>query len=1516
MTSKKFSELFKIEPGPAEREFLLSVRSYGKRGDKEKGFYEFRVELEKVFPKKVIYSVERKIVEAYGDRGIKYVRILPHYPSELFSPDYLPEVIEEAKRIGIVTNGFFDHYETTFGDSEVEIFLPFGDGGISLLDLAETAKLFSSIIKSEFSVDYGVKISKRSDYEDFYNRFEADKEEQIRIQNELAAKERAAIEKAREEEEKRAKAEQHAKEMSAVSYPWVPSLFEGSNECRRIDDFVFECGKMKFDVSVPKTVSGDVFTFENLLPIRALHAGQKDISVVGQVFAVNTREIKKTGKISISVGITDKDASVYVKTLMDPDAAAELTSSLKQGKAYAFHGDIKKDKFDGESYISYSDIAEVKRVMRSDNAEEKRVELHIHTSMSAMDATSKPDEVVKTAAAFGHKAVAITDHGNLQAFPIAMLTAEDLKKKNDTDIKILYGLEAYFVDDTARALYGECNASFDDEFVFFDIETTGLSPLNCEITEIGAVRMKSGKLIDEFNMLVNPGVHIPENITELTGISDETVADAPPISEVLPKFLEFAGNSLLIAHNAGFDTSFIRCAADKLGLSFTNPYLDTVAMSRYVNPNLQKHKLDVLAKYFSLGDFNHHRASDDAKMLSAIFYKMVDKCFDEGIRDLEAMNKAMSEKADPLKLRTYHQIIIVKNQVGLKNLYRLVSDSYLKYFRRHPRIPRTQLEANREGLIIGSACEAGELFTAILENKPEAEIESIAKFYDYLEIQPLSNNRFLVDEGRVADDEGLMALNKRIVDLGHRLGIPVCATCDSHYIDREDALYRNILLAGMKFSDYDRDSRLYFRTTKEMLEEFSYLGEDTAREVVIENPNKIADMVEVVRPIPKGNYPPHIDGAEEELTTKCHSLAREMYGAPLPSVVQERLEKELNSIIKNGFAIMYIIARKLVENSEAAGYQVGSRGSVGSSFAATMAGITKVNPLPPHYRCPKCRHSEFFVKGEIGSGFDLPEKNCPECGTEMIRDGHDIPFETFLGFNGDKTPDIDLNFSGDVQADAHRFTEVLFGKGKAFRAGTLGALADKTAFGYVMKYLEEKHVSVNRAECDRMVSGIAGVKRTTGQHPGGIIVVPAEYDVYDFTPIQHPADDPNSDIITTHFAFTYLHDTILKLDILGHDIPTKYKRLEEYTNTNILDVPMSDSKVYKLFTSTEPLGIKPDALHECKTGTLGLPEMGSRFVRGVLVEANPQTFSDLLQISGLTHGTNVWLGNAEELIKDKICTIADVIATRDDIMLTLIHKYDLEKSVAFKIMEDVRKGRGLKPEYEEMMISKGVPEWYIASCKKIKYMFPKAHAAAYVIDALRLGWYKIYYPVEFYAAYFTAAPDGFEAQTVLGGMDAVRRELEKLKKLGTDMSQKEAANYDALQLVLEYYARGLKFLPIDLYKSHAYKFLPEDGKIRLPFSSLSGLGENAAANIMEARDRCEIVSIDQLKREAKLSKTIVDMLMEQGVLNELNETNQITIFSAKDKRDAEKLAAENAPKESESTEKAEKISDIEQISMF
>ncbi len=1436
--------------------------------DRDRKIVELKLHLPTPVPKREIYSLEAALRDTYT---LNAFIILTSYPSESFTPDYIPEVVTEAARVGTVINGFFRNMEYTVEGERIRIKIPFSQGGIELLDLAKTANVFSNIIFSEFSLKYTVTIEKTEDAAERYSEY------MTRQLAELNSKSRdiaAAEERRMAMADKEAKTE--AETETAPKLPHVQSLFEG-NDSAEFDGVTVTSGRMKFDISSPEFVLGREFVPENIIPLRAVKATGRNIEIVGEVFDVQSKETRRGDKLSITIGITDKDSSIFIKTTVSAEDSGEVLGAFSIGKSYLIRGNIKTDTFDGELYMQYVDAAKIKRIRREDNAETKRVELHLHTNMSAMDALIKADEAVKTAAAWGHQAVAITDHGNLQSFPTAMLTAEKLGGK----VKVIYGLEAYFVDDTLRAAYKGNSITFDDEFIVFDIETTGLSAANCKITEIGAVLMKQGEILDKFNSFVNPHTPIPEKIVELTGITDEMVADAPDISEVLPKFFEFCNGRMLVAHNASFDVGFIRHAAEELGLPFTNPYLDTVAMSHYVNPTAKNHKLNTLAELYNLGDFNHHRASDDAEILGQIFHRMSSRMKEEGIYNIERLNYVMSERADPLKLRTYHQIILVKNQVGLKNLYQLVSESYLKYFRRNPRIPKTRLSELREGLIIGSACEAGELFCAVLDNKPEDELLEIASFYDYLEIQPISNNMFLIEKGKAADVEALQNLNRKIVELGRKAGKPVVATCDAHYLDPEDEIYRRILLSGLKFSDADKETKLYYRTTEEMLREFEYLGEDIAREVVIDNPRKIAETVEVIRPIPEGNYPPHIDGAEEELTEKCYALAKEMYGDPLPVQVSSRLDRELESIIKNGFAIMYIIARKLVENSESKGYQVGSRGSVGSSFAATMGGITRVNPLPPHYRCLKCKYSDFETfKAEqpnCKSGFDLLPKKCPVCGEEMYRDGHDIPFETFLGFYGDKTPDIDLNFSGDVQADAHKFTEVLFGEGKAFRAGTIGTLAAKTAFGFVARYLEEKGISVNRAEVERLIAGCVGVKRTTGQHPGGIIVVPAEYDITDFCAVQHPADDPNSSIITTHFEFKYLHDTILKLDILGHDIPTKYKRLEEYSGTNILDVPLSDPQVYKLFTSTEPLGVTPQQINS-DTGTLGLPEMGTKFIRGVLMAAQPKNFADLLQISGLTHGTGVWLGNADELIKNGVCTISDVIGCRDDIMLYLIQKHNLEKSMAFKIMEDVRKGKGLKPEYEAEMIAHNVPDWYIDSCKKIKYMFPKAHAAAYVMDALRLGWYKIYHPAVFYAAYFTAAPSGFDSEIVCAGKEKVAATIKEYSRPGAEISQKEADTLDALVLVNECYQRGYTFLPVDFRKSDAHKFLIEDGKIRCPFDSLPGVGSAAAESIVAARDGGDIFSIDDLKRESGMSKSVQEILERNGAFSGMSKTNQLTMF--------------------------------------
>ena len=962
------------------------------------------------------------------------------------------------------------------------------------------------------------------------------------------------------------------------------------------------------------------------------------------------------------------------------------------------------------------------------------------------------------------------------------------------------------------------------------------------------------------------------------------VKDARTIDEVLPEFLAFVGNRTLVAHNAGFDTGFIRRECRNRGIEFNHTYIDTLGLSRFVNTELKKHKLDIVAKHLKVGEFEHHRALADAETTGKILIVMFEKLKGDGVDTTEKLIKAINANTDPLKLDMYHQIILVKNKTGLRNLYQLISDSYLKYYKTRPRIPKTKLVEHREGLIIGSACEAGELFKAIKDNRSDEDIEEIANFYDYLEIQPLCNNMFMVAKGE-ATVEDLKSYNRKIVELGEKLGKPVVATCDAHFLNKEDEIVRKIIQSGQKYEDADRDTGLYFRTTDEMLAEFEYLGKEKAFEVVVTNTNKIADMIQYdeIRPFPKGTFTPKMEHAEEDLHQMCWDRARSMYEfeGKIPDVVSLRLDKELTSIIKNGFAVLYKIARDLVAESERLGYLVGSRGSVGSSFVATMAGISEVNPLQPHYRCPMCRYSEFITDGSVGSGFDLPDKNCPHCNTKMDQDGHDIPFETFLGFYGDKSPDIDLNFSGDVQGKIHKFTEVKFGAENVFRAGTIGGIAEKTAFGYIMKYMDEHKLSVNKAEVDRLVKKCTGIKRTTGQHPGGIVVVPKENKIYDFCPVQHPADDPKSDIVTTHFTFEYLHDTLLKLDELGHDMPTKYKAIENYTGTSVLDVPMNDPKVYELFLSTESIGGK-DLLKDlkCKVGTFGLPEFGTKFVQQMLEDAKPRNFSDLLQISGLSHGTDVWLGNAKDLIDDGICTISEVIGTRDSIMTYLLYK-NVEPKDAFQIMEDTRKGKAPKtftPERIKMLKEHNVPDWYIDSCLKIKYMFPKAHAAAYVISAIRLGWYKVYRPLEFYAAYLSVAPGGFEASMVSGGKAGILNQIAELEAKGNEATQKEKEQIVALQLAYECLARGIEFLPVELMKSDAFKFLPEDGKIRLPFSSIAGIGDNAAEKIAEVRNGGGIFSVEDFQQCSRLSNSVINTLQENGVFSNLAKTNQISIF--------------------------------------
>ncbi len=1471
---KNFLEIFaRYHPVDHLIPVLRSATDIGRRVDKERRYVEISAHFPRVVDKATIYEIEEGIRQAYT---LNRVMLLPKYPPEQFTDAYIPQILTETERVGIVARGFFSQYSHRLSGGVLDIDIPIPYGGIALMEDAKTPSVIEGIIRSEFGLSVTVQIH-HVETTSGGGYAERRARELAEIDRHLVEAEKNYVPHTQDSGSGYGAPVTPAADDGQQTFPRTPSIFFDEDGLVHTDGSVCSIGHYKFDIGEPAYVWGDAFAISPSA-ICTIDKQVKNLTIIGEVSCFTKEETRSGDKFNITFGLFDGHSSIDVKKMgVEPDVAKELAGILANGKAVALHGYTKRDTRRGVPDIDlsfyFTAIAEIKKIERRDNAPEKRVELHLHTQMSTMDALIAPADAIKQAQKWGHPAIAITDHGNVQAYQMAMLQAEKC------GMKVIYGMEAYFVNDTAGCVVGNYTGDFEEEMVVFDIETTGLSVVNCRITEIGAVKIAGGKVIDRFNTFVNPEMPIPEEVVKLTSITDEMVADAPKINDALKAFLDFAGDRLLIAHNAGFDTGFIRAAARQCGCPFKNAYMDTVALSRFLNTDLNSHKLDVVAKYYGLGDFNHHRACDDAEMLANIYFAMVEKMHKFDLRDFGMLAREMSANADPLKLKPYHQIILVKNKVGLKNLYQLVSDSYLKYYRRFPRIPKTKLMQHREGLIIGSACEAGELFRAVLEERPDAEIEELVNFYDYLEIQPICNNRFLIAEGTVANDEGLRELNRKIVALGEKYHKPVVATCDAHFMNKEDEICRKILMAGMHFKDFDKDVGIYFRTTEEMLEEFAYLGEEKAYEVVVTNTRAIADSIdyENIRPFPKGTFTPHMEGAEEDLQRICYEHAEGQYGKPLPDIVKNRLDKELTSIIKNGFAVLYMIAQKLVWYSESQGYLVGSRGSVGSSFVASCAGISEVNPLPPHYYCPNCKHSEFFTDGSVGSGFDLPDAPCPKCGTKYNADGHDIPFETFLGFYGDKSPDIDLNFSGEVQGKVHKYTEELFGAENVFRAGTIGTLADKTAYGFIAKYMDEKQASLCRAEMNRLVSRCVGVKRTTGQHPGGIVVVPREYQIYDFCPVQHPADDPNSDIVTTHFTFEYLHDTLLKLDELGHDMPTKYKWLERYSGTSVMDVPMNYKDIYKLFESVEPLGLKPDDILGCKVGTWGLPEMGTPFLQQVLMDAKPKNFADLLQISGLTHGTDVWLGNAQDLIKEGICDISKVIGCRDGIMLDLI-RYGMENAVAFKIMESVRKGKGLTPEWEADMRAHSVPDWYIGSCKKIKYMFPKAHAAAYVMSAIRLGWYKIKMPIVFYAAMFTVAPKGFDGEIVMGGLSRVKSYIQDVEKRGKEASPKEQDSIPTFQLVMECMARGIRFLPVHLEKSTAHGYVPENGAIRLPFSSLPGLGDSAAENIENARNEEPFFSIEDLATRAKLSKSVIEILRRNGALDGVNETDQLSFF--------------------------------------
>ena len=1200
------------------------------------------------------------------------------------------------------------------------------------------------------------------------------------------------------------------------------------------------------------------------------------------VNAPDPTELKKTGKFLFSFDVYDGTSTITCKIFALPEQKA-IGKRLKPGTGVIVKGRAGYDNFAKEITVIANTVVEcdpMPSTSRMDNSKEKRVELHMHTQMSQMDGVSSASDLIKRAMKWGMKSIAITDHGVVQSFPDAHHLLEGIGY-DKTDFKVIYGVEGYLVPDKNSVVTKYKGQSLEGTtYCVFDLETTGVSYRTDKITEIGIIKYKDGEIIDKFESFVNPEKPIPMKVQEITNITDEMVKDAPTIEQILPKVMEFFGDSVLVAHNADFDTGFIRYNCQLQNIPFENTYLDTLQLAKELYPDFTKYKLGIIAEKLGIKVEVAHRALDDVETTVKVLSKMFEVLKEKKVKKLDEIDKVFEGQANFKKLKSYHVIILAKDYVGLKNLYKLISISNLDYFYKHPLIMKSILKKYSEGLIIGSACNQGELFQAILAGKDEEEIEAIAREYDYLEIQPIGNNEFLVRDGTVQSDEDLRNLNRKIVELGEKIDRPVCATCDVHFLDPQDEVYRRILQYGQGYEDADMQAPLYLRTTEEMLKEFAYLGEEKAKEVVITNTNKIADMCDRISPISPEKCPPHIPGCEETIKRITYDKAHKLYGDPLPEIVEKRIEKELNSIINNGYSVMYIIAQKLVWKSNEDGYIVGSRGSVGSSLVAFMTGITEVNSLPPHYRCPKCKYSDFTNYGAT-NGYDLPDKECPKCGTLMVKDGMDIPFETFLGFKGDKEPDIDLNFSGEYQAKAHKYTEVIFGKGTTFKAGTVGTVADKTAYGYVKHYYEDKGIPVSSAEINRVSKGCTGIKRTTGQHPGGIIVVPKGREIYEFTPVQHPADDPDSDIITTHFDYHSIDQNLLKLDILGHDDPTVIRMLYTLTGVDPTKVPLDDKDTMSIYSSTKALGVTPEQI-KSDVGTFGIPESGTKFVRGMLTDTKPTTFDELLRISGLSHGTDVWLGNAQDLINNGTATLKEVICTRDDIMNYLI-TCGLEPGVAFKAMELVRKGKVAKQpekwaEYKAAMEEKNVPTWYIDSCNKIKYLFPKAHAAAYVTNAFRIAWFKVHIPKAYYCAYFSIRADAFDSDIMCHGHERVKNKMKEIELLGNAATKTEQDMYETLEIVNEMYCRGINFLPIDLYKSDSQKFLMEDGGIRPPLNSIPGFGTVAANGIVQARKDGEFMSIDDLKIRAKVGSSGIEQLRNAGCLKGMSQSNQMSLF--------------------------------------
>ena len=1498
--SKAFREAFPTLKLEEELEGLLDTTEVTKiSANHEHTHIRIYLRAKRLIFKKNIWKLEKAITEQIFQNRAIQVKIIESYElSEQYTPKSLIEVykdsiLDELNAYSVLEYNLLRTADMEFPEED-RLILTMDETIIAKTRTDEIIEFLEKVICERCGMNLKIFPQYRKPQESKYRK---NSEEQIRQEVAgIVARTKLVMEgksQKTEEKEKTVETEEKTKTIAktagnradasknGTNYAKPKQKFEKRGEFRR--KFESDNGKKSMN---PDVIYGRDFEEESM-EIEKIDGPIGEVVIRGKILSVDTREIRNE-KTIIIFSVTDFTDTIVLKIFARNDDVPELLKEISGGKFVRVKGVATIDKFDSE--LTIGSIVGIKKcadftTVRMDTSVEKRIELHCHTKMSDMDGVSDVKDIVKRAMKWGHKAIAITDHGDVQAFPDANHTVP-----SDSDFKVIYGVEAYLVDDLKGMVTDSQNQDLDADYVVFDLETTGFSPETNRIIEIGAVKVQNGKIVDKFSTFVNPQVPIPFRIEQLTSINDSMVIDAPVIADILPEFMKFCEGCVMVAHNADFDMSFIKKNCQRLDIPCKPTIVDTVALARVLLPNLNRFKLDTVAKALGVSLENHHRAVDDAGCTAEIFVKFIEMLRERGMSTLDEVNAmGTSSVQNVQKMPTYHAIILATCDQGRTNLYKLISLAHIKYYHRRPRIPKSEFIRYRDGLLIGSACEAGELYRAILNGRPEEEISRLVNFYDYLEIQPLGNNAFLVrdEDSPVASNDDLIEINKKIVRLGEQFHKPVVATCDVHFLDPEDEIYRRIIMAGQGFKDADEQAPLFLRTTEEMLKEFAYLGSEKAEEVVITNTNRIADMCEKISPVRPDKCPPVIENSDQMLRDICYNKAHKMYGDPLPEIVQERLDRELNSIISNGYAVMYIIAQKLVWKSNEDGYLVGSRGSVGSSFVATMSGITEVNPLHAHYLCKHCQYSDFdsdLVKSFSGrSGCDMPDKLCPRCGRPLSKEGFDIPFETFLGFKGNKEPDIDLNFSGEYQSKAHKYTEVIFGEGQTFKAGTIGTLADKTAFGYVKNYYEERGVHKRNCEIDRIVLGCVGVRRTTGQHPGGIVVLPMGEQIYTFTPVQHPANDMTVDITTTHFDYHSIDHNLLKLDILGHDDPTMIRMLQDLTGVDPTQIPLDDKAVMSLFQDTSALGITPDDLVNCQLGALGIPEFGTDFAMGMLIDTQPKEFSDLVRIAGLSHGTDVWLGNAQTLIQEKKATISTAICTRDDIMIYLIGM-GLDSEESFKIMENVRKGIVAKgkcdkwPEWKQDMIDHNVPDWYIWSCEKIKYMFPKAHAAAYVMMAWRIAYCKVFYPLAYYAAYFSIHATAFSYELMCQGKEKLEGYMHEYEKRKDELSKKEQDTYKDMRLVQEMYARGFEFLPLDIYKSEPHHFQIVDGKLLPALNTIDGLGDNAAVAIAEAAKDGIFLSKDDFRERTKVSKTTIELMSDLGLFGDMPESNQLSLF--------------------------------------